>query len=122
VQQDGNQARLPDLPEPMQNFAGYPRYEALLLKDCPAIGRPCIRERCKKWSQVVMKMPNRLAPTQSEDFILFQCQDDTIHAAVVQTSNIMAQSMNAAMAQQANQMMRGHRPGGQLPPGFPGSG
>jgi hypothetical protein len=111
----GDETKLPELPEEQQMFAGYPRYEAILARECPYIGEPCIRERCKKWNEIHMNLPNPLAPTHVQTHIMHQCQDDGIYMAAVSTANILGQQMMMAQMRAAQQL-------GQNPRQFPGLG
>lgn len=115
------QNKLPPLPEEQRSFAGFPEYEELLARDCPYIGKPCIREKCKKWTVVRMPLPNKLAPTQMDVYILHQCQDDGIHFASVAAANMLGQMMmNAQIAAQQRLIRSGGERGGfGLPFGNP---
>jgi hypothetical protein len=120
--------RLPELPDGQRNFAGFAEYEAILARECPYIGEPCIRERCKKWTTVIVHVPNKLAPTQIEAFNLNQCQDDGNYQATIQVANMIAQQiMGAQMAQMQkvvqqrfvkSQQDKGHK-AGPMPFGLP---
>lgn len=112
---------LPELPPGMMPlFAGYPEYEQVLARDCPHIGKPCIREQCKKWVTVTLKLQNKLAPTVTVDHLLYQCMDDGVFTALMGLNNSFAQMMMAGQQMQMARMRRSAMgEGGGLPFGTP---
>jgi len=113
----GNEANLPALPEDLQMFAGYPKYEKILARDCPYIGAPCTREKCKKWIEVKFSMGSPLAITAIRNYLLHQCQDDCIQTAVTNLNNVFAKAMMGVQAVQDEDLLRSGGSAGQgMPP------
>jgi hypothetical protein len=110
----GNDANLPVLPEAMQMFAGYPRYEKILQRDCPYLGQPCIRGECKKWIEVKFSAGSPLAITAIRTYTLYQCQDDCIQAACTNLHNIFSKAMMGVQVAQDEGLLRD---GGAAGPG-----
>lgn len=119
----GDDTKLPELPEEHQMFAGYPKYEAILARVCPSIGEPCIRERCKKWNEIHLMLPNPLAPQHVQKHIMHQCQDDGTYMAAVAASNSASSGSGKQLGQQMMAaQMRAAQQLGQNPKRFPGLG